>query len=92
MQEYMYNNMYGPGNCYDMIVDCNSGGINDICSYADNFCANQVENVFDIVAGRDEYDIRELTPDPFPETFYVDYLNTPVVQVSYSFAFLIVQS
>jgi hypothetical protein len=26
---------------------------------------------------RDEYDIRELTPDPFPYNFYVQYLNTP---------------
>lgn len=34
----------------------------------------------DSVTGRDEYDIRELTPDPFPYAFYVDYLNTPKVQ------------
>ena len=26
------------------------------------------------------YDIRELSPDPFPPTFYVDYLNSPKVQ------------
>lgn len=30
--------------------------------------------------GRDEYDARELTPDPFPYEFYVAYLNSPVVQ------------
>lgn len=29
---------------------------------------------------RDEYDVRELQPDPFPYSFYVDYLNTPEVQ------------
>jgi hypothetical protein len=81
MQNYLYNNMYGPGNCYDMIVDCNTRGINEICSYADNFCYDQVENIFDIVTGRDEYDVREFVPDAFPEEFYVDYLNTPEVQV-----------
>ncbi|KAK3076840.1 hypothetical protein LTS18_011862, partial [Coniosporium uncinatum] len=78
---YMYNGMFGPGNCHDMIVDCNTRGINEICSYADNFCYANVENVYDIYTGRDEYDMRFLTPDPFPPTFYVDYLNTPKVQV-----------
>lgn len=28
----------------------------------------------------DEYDIRELTPDPFPYTSWVAYLNKPEVQ------------
>lgn len=74
--------MYGPGNCYDMIVDCNIREIDEVCSYADNFCYQEVEYVWDIVTGRDEYDIRYLTPDPFPPTYYVDYLNTPEVQVS----------
>jgi carboxypeptidase C (cathepsin A) len=92
MQDYLYNNMYGPGNCYDMIVDCNTRGIDEICNYADVFCANQVENIFDVVTGRDEYDVRELVPDAFPEEFYVDYLNTPEVQVSSSQAYEIGES
>jgi carboxypeptidase D len=41
-----------------------------------------VESVYDDVLGRDEYDVRELTPDPFPYGFYVDYLNTPHVQAA----------
>jgi len=76
----MYNAMYGPGNCYDMTVDCYTRGINEICHAADNFCANEVEEVLDNIANRDEYDVRELQPDPFPYTFFVDYLNTPKVQ------------
>jgi hypothetical protein len=60
----MYNSLYGPGNCVDMTKDC----------------YNNVEEVLDIYALRDEYDIRELSPDPFPPTFYVDYLNSPMVQ------------
>lgn len=32
------------------------------------------------MTGRDEYDIRELEPDPFPYTNFVAYLNTPKVQ------------
>ncbi|GAB7350258.1 hypothetical protein MBLNU459_g0905t1 [Dothideomycetes sp. NU459] len=78
----MYNSLYGPGNCVAMTLDCNANGTNEICSAADNFCADEVESVFDTYAGRDEYDSRELTPDPFPSTFYVDYLNTPAVQAA----------
>ncbi|KAI5258829.1 putative carboxypeptidase 2 [Aureobasidium subglaciale] len=76
----MYNALYGPGNCVDMTKDCYARGIDSVCSFADNFCASNVENVLDVFALRDEYDIRELSPDPFPPTFYVDYLNSPMVQ------------
>ncbi|KAI1496888.1 Alpha/Beta hydrolase protein [Biscogniauxia marginata] len=78
--DMFYNNMYGAGNCLDRLLDCNSTGRDDVCRYADDFCANQVEFVYDSVLGRDEYDVRELVPDPFPYGFYVDYLNTAAVQ------------
>jgi carboxypeptidase C (cathepsin A) len=42
IQNMMYNAMYGKGNCYDMTVDCNTRGIDSICSAADSFCANKV--------------------------------------------------
>ncbi|KAJ5085359.1 hypothetical protein N7532_010130, partial [Penicillium argentinense] len=77
-----YNNLYGEGNCVDQTKQCYATGRNDICSTADNFCANKVENMFDIYSGRDEYDMRELMPDPFPYEFYVDYLNSPKVQAA----------
>lgn len=76
----MYNNLYGPGNCIDGLKYCASSGIDEICDYADNFCAQEVENIYDIYLGRDEYDVREFYPDAFPYGFYVDYLNTPEVQ------------
>ncbi|QKX58923.1 uncharacterized protein TRUGW13939_06051 [Talaromyces rugulosus] len=78
----LYNNVYGPGNCLSQLLDCAARGTNEICSTADSFCANQVESIYDIYAGRDEYDFRELTPDPFPYEFYVDYLNTASVQAA----------
>lgn len=78
----MYNAMYGTGNCYDQTVDCNTRGINSICSQADNFCYTEVESLLDSIANRDEYDIRELQPDPFPESYYVDYLNSPRLQAA----------
>ncbi|KAK5737052.1 hypothetical protein LTR17_007013 [Elasticomyces elasticus] len=76
----IYNAMYGPGNCYDMTVDCYKSGLNDICSMADSWCYNEVEAPLDSIADRDEYDIREPYSDPFPYSFFVDYLNTPEVQ------------
>jgi len=78
--ELMYDSLYGKGNCTDGIKNCYATGDNEICSKADIFCATYVESVLDNVPGRDEYDIRELQPDPFPYTFYVAYLNTPKLQ------------
>ena len=63
----------------DQINDCAARGIDEICSAADNFCYSEVEDIYDIYSGRDEYDVRELTPDAFPPEFYVDYLNSPKV-------------
>ena len=79
-QAMVYNSMYGKGNCLDQLKDCNARGIDEICSQADNFCYSEVENVFDTITGRDEYDIRELSPDPFPPYYLVPYLNLPSVQ------------
>lgn len=76
----LYNNLFGPGNCVDQIKACYAIGTNEVCSTADTFCADVVEEVYDNVLNRDEYDIRELEPDPFPYEFYVDYLNSPKVQ------------
>ncbi|KAI1261947.1 alpha/beta-hydrolase [Xylariaceae sp. FL1019] len=81
-EEMFYNQLYGEGNCYDRLLDCKATGNNAICSNADSFCAYLVESVYDDVLGRDEYDMRELTPDPFPYSFYLDYLNTPEVQAA----------
>ncbi|KAK5172778.1 uncharacterized protein LTR77_002898 [Saxophila tyrrhenica] len=80
VRNQMYNGMYGRGNCYDQTIQCRRSGRNDVCAKADNFCYLIVEYVLDVALGRDEYDVRELMPDPFPPTFYVDYLNTPKVQ------------
>ena len=76
----LYNALYAPGNCVDRITDCYARGLDYVCRSADNFCATFVESVLDSVANRDEYDIRELQPDPFPYGFFTDYLNTEAVQ------------
>lgn len=75
-----HNALYGKGNCVDRTLDCRATGSDAVCAAADDFCANKVEAPYDIYSGRDEYDMRELTPDPFPYSYYVEYLNTPEVQ------------
>ncbi|KAI0480101.1 Alpha/Beta hydrolase protein [Xylariaceae sp. FL0804] len=75
-----YNNLYGPGNCVDRLLACRASGADAVCADADDFCAYLVESLYDDLLGRDEYDARELTPDPFPYGFYPAYLNLPHVQ------------
>lgn len=82
VQSQLYNNLYGPGNCVDQIKDCAARGIDEVCESADAFCANLVESLYDVYLNRDEYDIRELMPDPFPYEYYVSYLNTFEVQAA----------
>jgi carboxypeptidase D len=48
----------------------------------DAFCANLVESLYDNYLGRDEHDMRELKPDRFPYSFYIQYLNSPEVQTA----------
>ncbi|KXG47461.1 Peptidase S10, serine carboxypeptidase [Penicillium griseofulvum] len=82
VQAEWYNNLYGEGNCVDRTRECYATGRADICAAADTFCANKVESLFDTYSGRDEYDMRELSPDRFPYSFYVEYLNSPKVQAA----------
>jgi carboxypeptidase C (cathepsin A) len=82
IEDQLYNATFGPGNCVDRLKKCAAGASNDYCSEADSYCAARVENTLDVVANRDEYDSRELRPDPFPYEYYVQYLNTPAVQAA----------
>jgi len=75
----MFDATYGEGNCTDQLQQCKTTGDDKICGDADNFCFEYVELLYDLASGRDEYDMRELTPDPFPYEFYVSYLNKPEV-------------
>ncbi|KAH8658371.1 Alpha/Beta hydrolase protein [Xylariales sp. PMI_506] len=78
--DILFNNIYGPGNCLDQLNECKQSGVNAICSKADSFCASHVEQVYYKIFDRDPYDIRYLKPDPFPYSFFQDYLNTAEVQ------------
>ncbi|KAI9845324.1 MAG: hypothetical protein M1837_004946 [Sclerophora amabilis] len=80
MASKLYNNLYGTGNCVDQLKACADGKRDGVCGAADDVCVSEVESILSEISNRDEYDIRELMPDPFPYAFYLDYLNTPDVQ------------
>jgi len=79
-EKEMYDALYAPGGCVEQTRKCYETGDNAICGSADGFCAFFVEYELGRYVSRDEYDFRELTPDPFPYNFYSNYLNTPKVQ------------
>ncbi len=79
IQEKLYDNLYGPGKCIDGLQECAKNGEDEQCATADSFCAENVEGFLGNYAERSEYDMRELTPDPFPYPFYREYLNRPEV-------------
>ena len=75
----LYNSIYGAGKCVDQLKDCYHTGSNKVCRKADNYCARNVEQYLNLLVRRDEYDIREMEPDPFPYGSYASYLNKPHV-------------
>lgn len=83
---------YQPDGCREKILACreaateldpdNEGGsesVNGICSDATNICNNQLLGPY-IDSGLSVYDIAHRTPDSFPPSYYVDYLNSRAVQ------------
>lgn len=84
LQAQLEKNLYGAGGCQAQQAACNAvpppADINNICAAADTFCVAEVEQFFDDNAKRNEEDMRQLAPDPFPPSFYVSYLNDARVQ------------
>lgn len=85
----MHDGFFGRGQCVEQLTQCNTldsmlglgvnaTAVDELCAKTDTLCAS-VESIYDDVTGRDEFDIRELAPDPFPPTFFEKYLNQPHV-------------
>ncbi|KAI0634438.1 alpha/beta-hydrolase [Trametes polyzona] len=74
---------YGPGGCREQELACYAAGetpeSNEICAAADDFCLTNVLSA--AVGDRDQYDLRQnsSSPNPFPPTFYVDFLNNATI-------------
>ena len=55
--------------------------VNQICKRAQTTCNDNVIGPY-TDSGRDVYDITQFTPDPFPPSMYLDYLNSADVQAA----------
>ncbi|KAF2162925.1 hypothetical protein M409DRAFT_68878 [Zasmidium cellare ATCC 36951] len=71
--EKLREGIFGPGQCLDQLKECNTLQTDYICSSATIFCG-EVQDIPPSMSGRHDMDIRYLNPDPFPPTFYVDFL------------------
>ena len=65
--------------------------VNQICRNAQTTCSNEVIGPF-TNSGRDPYDITQNLPDPFPPSFYLEYLNNADVQSAIGVAINYTQS
>lgn len=63
------------GDLGDVVV------VNQICKRAQTTCNDNVIGPY-TDSGRDVYDITQFTPDPFPPSMYLDYLNSADVQAA----------
>jgi carboxypeptidase C (cathepsin A) len=78
IEKKMEIDLYGPGGCVDRIQSCYQNGTDLSCALADAFCDFQVVTPY-WTSERDQYDIRQYEPSPFPPEHYQKYLNTPKV-------------
>ena len=83
-----------PGGCEQTITACrtaastmdlndfgNVSAVNEVCQQAQETCNNNVIAPF-TASGRNVYDISQTTPDSFPPSTYLEYLNSYEVQAS----------
>ena len=93
-QQAAANSFLSANGCQQLIESCRnavtaqdpqSNGdvapVNQICVNAQNVCNNEVFGPY-YSSGRDVYDITQDTPDPFPPSTYLEYLNNADVQAA----------
>ncbi|MCJ1472211.1 hypothetical protein MMC13_000858 [Lambiella insularis] len=68
-------------NSLDPLNEGDVTTVNQLCQSAEENCNNNVISPFEM-SGRDVYDISQMTPDPFPPSTYLEYLNYADVQAS----------
>lgn len=93
-QEAVANGFLSTGGCQQLIQSCrtavasmdpenegNMASVNEKCQTAQVFCNNNFLGPYQ-KSGRSVYDITQKTPDPFPPSTYLEYLNLADVQAA----------
>lgn len=75
VKKAVHDGYYGKGQCADLFRACDNGGTNKKCMRAATQCYVKVQEPWIIGTERDNNDIRQLDPSPFPNGFYQDYLQ-----------------
>lgn len=91
-QQTSANSFLSANGCQQQIQSCRSAvassdlqddgdmvNVNQICSSAQVKCNSELQSPY-YQSGRGAYDITHKSPDPFPPSFYLDYLNSANVQ------------
>jgi carboxypeptidase C (cathepsin A) len=89
----MINGYYSAGGCRDQINTCRelslrfdptqrglNASVNKVCEKAETYCTTHVRDLYTTRSGRNYYDFTTLDPDPFPDNFYLGYLNQAHIQ------------
>ena len=93
-QETVASNYLAADGCQQLIISCrtaatsldpsnigDSNTVNDICKEASASCNENVAGPYQ-QSGRSVYDISQSNLDPFPKNTFLEYLNSPSVQVA----------
>ena len=88
------NSFLSASGCQQLIQSCrdainasdpqnygNVASVSQICQTAQTNCNDNVIGPYQN-SGRDVYDVSQMTPDPFPPSTYLEYLNTAAVQAA----------
>lgn len=79
-EKQMLKDLYGAGGCVEQVTSCYTNPTNKTCSNADGFCSSNLQQIYEEYSKRDNYDVRQFDPSPFPPEYYQQYLNTEKVQ------------
>ncbi|KAI9838358.1 MAG: hypothetical protein M1819_005626 [Sarea resinae] len=88
ISQNMTAGFYAQDGCENLLKSCrnaiatsdpqnigNASYVNELCAKADLECTDNVQDPY-YQSGRGAYDIRHFSPDPFPPSSYLEYLNT----------------
>lgn len=91
-QQTAANSFLSANGCQQQIQSCRSAvasldpqdegdvaTVNQICQSAQTSCNSEIQGPY-YQSGRGPYDITHKVPDPFPPSFYLDYLNNAEVR------------
>ena len=80
LKQKVHQALHGKGQGLEKLKACETTGSDEVCRAADHFYGEEIEDPWLDETGRDNNDIRELDPSPFPSEHYVHYLQRPQVR------------